>query len=197
MKGGDRLNNQITFYAEWLPLEKRDFRILAMLADIGEFKGNLSSICRYLNIDPQTKSITKIRNSICFLTEYNYIKSILSGRTYTLTLLPKEEPITIKRNYYAEIKKHNYSSASVSWEVLLKVYLWLYIHNSEDVFTNEEIAHDLGVGESTITNATKVLDKDFQAITKEIVAEKIRENCFRRKGQIVEVCAWWNLESNK
>ena len=33
------------FYLEWLGLDKSLFRILAMLADVGQFRGNLSDLC--------------------------------------------------------------------------------------------------------------------------------------------------------
>lgn len=55
---------RIVFYAEWLPLQKKDFRIMAMLADVGEFKGNLSDLCRYFSLNPQQTHRTALRASI-------------------------------------------------------------------------------------------------------------------------------------
>ena len=38
------------FYREWLPLDKKEFRILAMLADYdGEYHGNLTDILFHLS----------------------------------------------------------------------------------------------------------------------------------------------------
>ena len=40
----------VAFYREWLPLNKKEFRILAMLADFGgEYHGNLTDMCRYIS----------------------------------------------------------------------------------------------------------------------------------------------------
>ena len=51
----------LTFFREWLPLAKSDFRILAMLAAMGQFKGNLSDLCRYFSLAPQTKNREKLK----------------------------------------------------------------------------------------------------------------------------------------
>ena len=46
----------VAFYREWLPLNKKEFRILAMLADFGgEYHGNLTDMCRYFSVSPQHK----------------------------------------------------------------------------------------------------------------------------------------------
>ena len=45
-----------TFYPEWLGVDKNQFRILSLLAPTGEFKGNLSDMCRNLRISVQTKN---------------------------------------------------------------------------------------------------------------------------------------------
>lgn len=45
----------VAFYREWLPLNKKEFRILAMLADFGgEYHGNLTDMCRYFSVSPET-----------------------------------------------------------------------------------------------------------------------------------------------
>ena len=38
------MNTYMTFYWEWLQLDKKDFRILAMLADKGIFTGTLMDV---------------------------------------------------------------------------------------------------------------------------------------------------------
>lgn len=59
------------------------------------------------------------------------------------------------------------------------------------MFTNAEIGSELGICESTVTAATKVLREDFEAIKKDYVYIKLAENEYRRKGQIVDISAWW------
>ena len=188
------MDSKITFYKEWLPLEKKHFRLLAMLADLGEFKGNLSDICRYLSLSVQTKTKTRIRESIQFLTEKNYITSDLSGRTYNLALVPKEGAISIKRKYYNLIKSHRYTAASVSSEVVLKVYLWLLNHNLELPLTNAEIGNDLNICDSTVTAATKVLATDFGAIMKDYLGLKLPDGEIIRTGQLITPSVWWSNE---
>ena len=40
---------EIVFYESWFPLDKKHFRILAMLADKGNFQGSLAQMCRNLS----------------------------------------------------------------------------------------------------------------------------------------------------
>ena len=83
----------MTFYREWLPLDKKEFRILAMIADKGEYKGNLSEICEYLSLNPQTRNRNQISSSIQALVEQGFVNCIKQGRTYTLKAIPKEKKI--------------------------------------------------------------------------------------------------------
>ena len=83
----------MTFYREWLPLDKKEFRILAMIADKGEYKGNLSEICEYLSLNPQTKNRNQIGNSIQALVEQDFVDCIKQGRTYTLKAIQKKRKL--------------------------------------------------------------------------------------------------------
>ena len=74
--------------------------------------------------------------------------------------------------------------------VFIKVLLWL-TDRSSTIFTNAEMAEDLHISVSTIGEAKKVLENDFQAIVRDYVSVKVGENLFQRIGQIVDVCAWW------
>ena len=78
---------QITFYREWLPLDKKYFRILAMLADKGEFRGNLSDLCRYFSINPQQRHRTQLRDAIQKLNDQGLIACEISSRTYTMRVV--------------------------------------------------------------------------------------------------------------
>ena len=125
------------FYREWLPLDKKEFRILAMLADYdGEYHGNLTDMCRYFSISAQQKTRTALREAIQNLTEHNFIESSLSGRTFHLRLIPTDNEISLPRNWLTRLRQHKYSADSVSWEVIVKVILWLE-ENGQDVITKE------------------------------------------------------------
>ena len=62
----------LVFYKEWFPLPKGEFRILAMLADKGQFSGNLSDLCRYFFVNPQTATRNRLANQINSLEEQGY-----------------------------------------------------------------------------------------------------------------------------
>lgn len=181
----------ITFYREWFPLDKKEFRLLAMIADLGEFKGNLTDMCRYLSLDPQTRNRNQLKASIQKLTKENFIEYSKTGNTYILKAIPKETEICIEREWLHRLKSHEYEAASVSWVSTLKVLLWLCEQNFDEIFTNAEVADDLKISVSTIGSAKNVLEKDFEAIVREIISEKITETCFHRIGQKVSVNAWW------
>ena len=179
-----------TFYFEWLGVDKNHFRILSLLAPTGEYTGNLSDMCRSLNISAQTTNRNKLKTSIKELSECGYITSSLSGRTYTLKANAKKTVIEIPVEWLHQIMQHNYSSENVSWQAVLKVLLWI-IKNNEPIVTRSEIAADTNIGVDTITSALKVLENDFYAITKEFVSIQMSNGEYRRVGLEVTPMAWW------
>lgn len=183
--------SKLIFYAEWLPLPKEDFRILAMLTEGGGFSGNLSDLCRYFLLSPQTANRTKLRSSIERLAAQNFLTYELTGRNYKIRLVPKEKAICIEPRWFEILKAHNYSSESVAWEQVLKVLLWV-INNQEPIITNSMIADDLKISVSTIGAAKNVLEREFEAITRRKCSEKIAEDIFRTIGQELCASAWWN-----
>lgn len=61
---------EIIFYDSWLPLDKKHFRILAMLADKGNFQGSLAQMCRNLSITSgQQKTNNALKESIEYLSK--------------------------------------------------------------------------------------------------------------------------------
>jgi hypothetical protein len=181
----------ISFCREWLPLDKKEFRILAMLADKGKFQGNLSDMCRYFSLNPQTCTRSQLRESIQQLADQGFIEYEVIGRNYTLRAVPKDEKIKIPRQWLALLRQHQYSSESVSWEVIVKVLLWLIACGGDQVIKNDMIATDLKISVSTVIAAKNVLQNEFAAITKEYVSEKHGEDFFVRIGQKINVAAWW------
>lgn len=179
-----------TFYFEWLGVDKNQFRILSLLATTGEVKGNLSDMCRSLNLSVQTRNREKLREAIEELSKCGYITSSLSGRTYTLRAILKETVIEIPSEWLEQIMNHNYSSESVSWQAVLKVLLWLF-KNREPIVTRDMIAADLNCGVDTITSALNVLQRDFNAIVREIVTKQNSNGEYRRIGLEVTPIAWW------
>ena len=181
-------NKEIKFYKEWLPLPKDQFRILFHLARFGSFSGNLSDLCRYFSLNPQTKNRNNVRNAIDALTASGMIDCAKDGRTYNLKLIPKEKEIHLPCAWVDALTGKPLS-ASISSEALIKVFLWL-LDNGTAVFTNADLAAALNISTTTIVIAKKVLAEDFEAIIREYVTTKVEEGVYRREGQIVNVSAW-------
>ena len=185
----------MTFFREWLPLAKSDFRILALLADKGDFEGNLSDLCRCFSLDTQTKNRNKLREAILRLTDAGLILHKAKGQTHQLVLVPQAQSIEFPRAWYEILSQHDYTSESVSWEAVMKVALWIQ-GNQLPVVTNNMISLDLGISVGTIGAAKNVLEREYQAITRKKVSEKIGEDpqgqaLYRSIGQELKSCAWW------
>lgn len=185
----------MTFFREWLPLAKSDFRILALLADKGDFEGNLSDLCRCFSLDTQTKNRNKLREAILRLAAAGLILHKEKGRTHQLTLVPQAHGIEFPRAWYEILRQHDYNSESVSWEAVVKVALWIQ-DNQLPVVTNDMIAQDLDISVGTIGAAKNVLEREYQAITRKKISEKIGEDrqgqaLYRTIGQELNSCAWW------
>lgn len=179
-----------TFYFEWLGVDKNQFRILSLLAPTGEYRGNLSNMCRRFNLSLQTNNRNSLESSISELTEYGHITSDKNGRTYTLKAIPKETVIEIPTDWLEQIMNHNYTSESVAWQMVLKVLLWLCV-NQEPIVKRDMIAEDLNCGVDTITSALNVLQRDFNAIIREIITKQNSKGEYRRIGLELTPVAWW------
>ena len=107
----------MTFFREWLPLAKSDFKILAMLADKGGFEGNLSDLCRCFSLDTQTKNRNKLKESILRLSAAGLILHKAKGQTHQLVLVPQAQSIEFPRAWYEILRQHDYTSESLAWRM--------------------------------------------------------------------------------
>ncbi len=179
------------FYKEWLRLPKDQFNILAMIAASGgEFIGNLTDICNYLSVTPQSRNRNRIRQALNCLDSGCWINCKSEGRTQILSVHPKATDISLPLEWVDLVIKHKYSEG-VAWANVLKLYVWI-VYNNGCISTNREIAAELGISESTVCSAKNVLEKEFAIITKKNISEKIHDATFRTLGQIIEPLAWWN-----
>ena len=179
------------FYWEWIPLPKAEFNVLAMIAaNGGSYSGNYSDMCRYLGVTPQSRNTTTLRNAITALVSQGFISCESRGRTHHLTVIPKATEIRLPRLWVQSVIQHDYSSESVAFALVLKVFIWI-AHNDLSVVTNGMIAEDLNVSVSTVLNAKNVLEREYENITKRKISEKIGNGAFRNLGQELTACAWW------
>ena len=180
-----------TFYYEWLGVEKNQFRILSLLAPKGEFIGNLSDMCRMLNIDTQTRNRNILRTGISSLAECGFITSEQKGRTYYLKAIPQQTVIEIPAEWLEQIIKHEYTSENISWQAVLKVFLWIIINDKKPTVTRNEIAEIINAGVDTVTSALNVLEKDFNAIIRKQITKQTEDGDFRCIGLELQPAAWW------
>lgn len=181
----------LTFFAEWLILPKEQFRILVMLADVGAFRGSLANMCGYFSVDSQTNNRNRLRAAIDELARHDFIKATRAGNTYQMMVIPKEQEITMPAEWVARIRHHEYNAEGVAWEIVLKAQLWLMQNTKDVVVTNEEIASAIDISVSQVVAAMNVLKSEFQAFRKSDAYWSFGD-IFRRKGQIIDMSAWWS-----
>lgn len=182
---------QAIFYREWLPLPKAEFNILAMLAEQGgTFSGNYSDMCRYLNVTPQNNNRRVLRTAVESLTATGFITKASQGRTHTLKVIPKGKEILFPRSWVQSVIRHDYSSESVAFAQVLKVFLWV-AENDREIVTNDMIAKTLNISTSTVVSAKNVLEREYENITKKRISEKLDQDFFRNLGQELRANAWW------
>lgn len=186
----------LVFYDSWLPLDKKHFRILAMLADKGNFHGSLAEICRNLSMAAgQAKTNTALRESIEYLTSNGFISCEHKGNTYDLSVIPKGKEMRINRQWAEDVLYvRGLAQGSVSWEVVLKVLLWIYNRNPAEMTTNAEIAEDLNASETSVVDAKNVLRDRFKSIQQEIDKYKDFNGNIRNRGQYLGGVATWSRE---
>ena len=186
----------LVFYREWFPLPKGKFRILAMLADKGQFNGNLSDLCRYFFVNPQTATRNRLVDDINALEKKGFITANHTGRTYTLTAIPKARIIKIAREHYELIRTRTRTpdGESVAWENVLKVYLWALENNFDNIITNQMIQDDLLLSAGVICSAKNVLDREFGAIHRQKESKLMPDGEIHTIGQNLGTSAFWNSE---
>ena len=180
------------FYLDWLPFPIAHFNILAMLAEQGgSFSGNYSDMCRYLNVTPQSRNRDALRTAIETLSSNGFIEWESRGRTHHLKLIPKGREVRLDRLWVQSVIRHDYSSESVALAPVLKVFIWVVAHCSNDgITTNKIIASSLNISESTVCAAKNVLQYEYENITKKKVSEWWGDG-FRSIGQELAANAWW------
>lgn len=181
---------KVVFYREWLPLPKTEFNVLTMIAEQGgTFSGNYTEMCRYLDVTPQSRNRKVIQAAVESLTSKGFISWDSRGRTQTLKVIPKATEIELPRQWVQSVINHDYTSESVAFAQVLKVFLWI-VQNKQPVVTNLMIANALGISESTVCSAKNVLQYEYENISKRKVSEKWGDE-FRSVGQELAASAFW------
>lgn len=153
-------------------------------------------MCEFLGVASRnSRTNKKIRDAIAALESDGLLKKIVDGRTFTLTLSKKAEKqrciIRIK-NEWVMIAK-NYSnlpdkSESVSWENLLKVWLFVLSYWNPDCppVTDLVIADALHMSPGTVRSARRALQNDIDAI----ICKKVFYSRICCRGSIITPSAF-------
>lgn len=153
---------------EWLELKKYDFKILVITTILADekraFRGKLSVLCDYLEIGNSSANKNKIKSSLAFLEQNDFIKTIVDKDIYTISLSKSIEKtkhiISIKKAWYKLIRNN---SGNASWENVLKVFLKIIELPNDKLITYQEIGEQIGIKVNTVANCVKAIEKiDFE-----------------------------------
>ena len=165
-------NEEAEFEYEWLTREDYQFKLLALLAVLADsklaYRGTLADMCDFLGVaSGNSRTNKKIQDAIAALEKDGLLKKIVDGRTFTLTLSKKAEKkrrvIRIQKEWVMVVKdysKMSNKSESVSWMVLLKVWLFLIDRSpTSKTITSQQIADHTGDGSAvsvpTVTSCSQ------------------------------------------
>lgn len=182
-----------------------------MLMENGTFKGSLNDICDRLSLQKTSKNRAKIKTILLqeeqdgLIYNFGLSDSTTPSELFELSIVPKEETIEIDTNWLdlEKLKGISYSR-SVSYEVLLKVLLWIIDNNRQNrlegldtVFTGKDASKELNIDSSTFTDARKVLEQDFNIFDTTLIYEEKRhgEDFKRCVGQRATEGAFNNFTS--
>lgn len=162
----EKVKEEAYLEQDWITVENYKFKILIMIAVLSEnhlaYRGKLKDMCEFLNINNVPKNTQKIKQAILALEKENYLKVLVDGRTWTLTLTEKAEKeqriIKIRKHWIKGIQKYKAQkgSDSVSWEKILKALM--YIWNSPGMITCHMVGEAIGVSDSTARKAIIALE---------------------------------------
>ena len=198
-------NDEAEFEYDWLTREDYQFKLLALVAVLANsnlaYRGTLADMCNFLGVsNGNSRTNKKIRDAIDALEQDKLLKKIIDGRTYTLTLSKIAEKqrrvIRIQKEWVMVAKNYSHlpdKSESVSWMVLLKVWLFLIDRGStQEPITNKQIGEALGIAEGTVKNARSALQKDIKAIVsqKKYLYDAEKYQPFRCLGSEITLTAW-------
>ena len=181
------MNKDITFYYEWIKEDKKELRILTMIAEQQGFKGSLADICRYFNRSPQNKTKNTIKESIEKLSESRFITVKHSGNTWELEIIPQDTEIHVDHSLYMKLITHDYKE-KIAWEAIVKVLMWL-TKRGDERHKDREIAVDINYSEDTVGDAKAVLENHYKMIDRKVARRKVG-NDWWRNGQYIDVRAW-------
>lgn len=190
---------ELEFLEEWFLLKKYEFKLLTIITVLSDnkraFRGKLNDLCNELSITSCTKNKDKLKNSLTFLEQNDYIKIIEDKGIYTISLAHAAEKskniIKIKKAWYEIIKN---ADCEASWESLLKVFLKVLELSQDEIYTYKQIGKLTNMSSTTVERCVKTIKKlkfDDILVKTEVITSKNKKEEYRTKGQkYIQVYDW-------
>ena len=182
---------ELEFLEEWVLLKKYEFKLLTIITILADnkraFRGKLNDLCNELSISACSKNKEKLKNSLTFLEQNDYIKIIEDKGIYTISLAHAAEKskniIKIKKAWYEIIKN---ADCEASWESLLKVFLKILELSQDKTYTYKQIGELTSFSKSTVERCVKTIKKlkfDDMVIRVDLIKTKDSNGEYKTKGQ--------------
>lgn len=177
-------------------MEKLEFKLLTLITILADqhlaYRGTLTDMCHFFGIATRdSRTNQKLRVAIQSLETKGFIKTIMDGRTWTLSLAKKAERghsvIRIKREWVLAAK--TCQGNGVDWSAVLKVWLYL-IDNTEETITSSDIANELNISISSVSRAKGVLMKQLNAVIFKPINKQTKSGEYHCLGSSVTLNAW-------
>lgn len=159
--------DNITFFEEWLTADDYELKILVLTSVLAEnnlaYRGTLADLRRWLGLSSSTPNNNNIKNALVRLEAKGYVKIIVDGRTYTISISEKgikenKKLQFIKKAWIKTIKEYKNEAVSISWISMLRVFVYLLtISKSIKPITQKEIASALELSEASVGKAINVI----------------------------------------
>lgn len=163
----DENTDSIIFFEEWLTADDYELKILVLTSVLAEnnlaYRGTLADLRRWLGLSSSTPNNNNIKNALVRLEEKGYVKTIIDGRTYTISISEKgikenKKLQFIKKAWIRTIKEYKNEAVSISWISMLRVFVYiLTISKSIKPITQKEIASALELSEASVGKAINII----------------------------------------
>ena len=195
------MEKELDFLIEWIPLDKKHFRILTLVTVLADnnrgFRGTIKEFCDELGIKNSAVNTKSIKESIKHLADNDYLTITIDENIYNISLAAAAEKskkiIKIKKAWYKMLRE---DAGATTWENALKVLLRIMEQPQDTPITNEMLGAETGLSKTTVERCVKAIcnkkDSDNLRLYKETVTIKNEEGQFVCLGQKYNWGYDWN-----
>lgn len=168
---------------DWVLLDNWQLKVyLMLLLNNNEYIGNLSKLSELLDIKPHATNNLLITHALSLLSNDNYIKYSVKGRTYSIAInkeyIESIETFKVYKQWiktllnYKELIKKDISISEIN---LIRVFLYLYCEKNGSIETMNQRGDALWLSKRTVIRASNIINQlhfSNLAITKRIDRRK-------------------------